>query len=104
VEAAIFGETDYINAHPDLIQRFVRATIAGNRFANQHPDQTLPWMVDFAKLDPTVMRSARRERFAESLDVAQIQVEIDALLKLKLIDRRFDARDMISPVVLSMGK
>jgi NitT/TauT family transport system substrate-binding protein len=100
VEAAIFGMPDYINAHADLIQRFARAAIEGNRFANQHPDQTLPWMVEFAKLDPTVMRNARRE----SLDPAQIQVEIDSLVKLKVIDRRFDARDMISPVVLPVTR
>jgi NitT/TauT family transport system substrate-binding protein len=104
VEAAIFGMPDYINAHADLIQRFARAAIEGNRFANQHPDQTLPWMVEFAKLDPTVMRNARREHFAESLDPAQIQVEIDSLVKLKVIDRRFDARDMISPVVLPVTR
>jgi hypothetical protein len=61
-------------------------------------------MVEFAKLDPTVMRNARREHFAESLDPAQIQVEIDSLVKLKVIDRRFDARDMISPVVLPVTR
>jgi len=31
-----------------------------------------------------------------------VQVEIDQLVKLKALDRGFDARDMISPVTLNL--
>lgn len=104
LQAAYFGNAAYINAHPDVTQRFARALVEGNVFANAHPDQTLPWMVEYAKMDPAVARRARREHFGESLDVAQIQLEIDALVKLKVIDKGFDARDMISPVILNVKK
>jgi NitT/TauT family transport system substrate-binding protein len=102
LQAAYFGTADYINANADTVRRFSQALLQGNVFANAHPDQTLPWLIDFTKIDPAVAKRARRERFGESMDPALVQVEIDALVKLKGIDRGFDARDMISPVTLNL--
>jgi NitT/TauT family transport system substrate-binding protein len=102
--AAYFGMADYINANRDAIQRFASAMLEGDKFANAHHDQTLPWLVEFAKVDPALAKSARREVFAETIDPATIQVEIDALVRLKVLDRGFDARDMISPVVLNLRR
>ena len=104
LQAAYFGTSTYINANPDIVQRFARALIEGNVFANAHPDQTLPWLIEYAKIDPAVAKRSRRERFGESIDPATLQVEIDALVRLKVIDRGFDAREMFSPVVLNMRK
>ena len=102
LQAAYFGTADYINANPDTVRRFTLALLQGNAFANAHPDQTLPWLIDFTKIDPAVAKRARRERFGESMDPALVQVEIDQLAKAKAIDRGFDAREMISPVTLNL--
>jgi NitT/TauT family transport system substrate-binding protein len=104
LQAAYFGTASYINANADIVQRFARALIEGNVFANAHPDQTLPWLIEYAKIDPAVARRARRERFGEAIDPSMVQVEIDALVRLKIIERGFDAREMFSPVVLNMRK
>lgn len=104
LEAAYVGIPDYINAHADTVRRFATGVLAGAAFANQHPDQTLPWLVDFAHIDPAMAKRVRRERFATTVDPSLLQVEIDALAKLKLIERAFDARDLFSPVVLNMRK
>ena len=100
--AAYFGMPDYINANPDAARRFAAALLEGNNFANTHPDQTLPWLIDFAKVDPAVAKRVRREKFTDTMDPSLIQVEIDALAKLKMIDHSFDARDMIAPSVLNL--
>ena len=104
LQAAYFGKTDYLNANADVVQRFGRGLLEGNAFANAHPDKTLPWMIEYSKIDPAVAKRARRERFGETIDPAAIQVEIDALAKLKMIDRAFDAKEMISPVVLNLKR
>jgi NitT/TauT family transport system substrate-binding protein len=100
--AAYFGNSDWVKANPDLVRRFTQSMLQGSAFANAHPDQTLPWLVDFAKLDPNVVKRSRREHFGTSMDPAAIQTEIDALAKLKMIDHSFDARDMIAPSVLNL--
>jgi NitT/TauT family transport system substrate-binding protein len=104
LEAAYVGMPDYINANADTVRRFATAVLQGGAFADQHPDQTLPWLVDFAHIDPAVAKRVRRERFATTVDPALVQVEIDALARLKLIERSFDARDLFSPVVLKLRR
>lgn len=104
LQAAYFGRADFITANPDVVLRFVHGLLDGNAFANAHPDQTLPWLIDYAKIDPAVAKRARRERFGETIDPSMIQVEIDALVRLKVLDHGFDAKDMFSPVVLSMRR
>lgn len=100
--AAYFGNADWVRANPDLVRRFSQSLLQGSAYANAHPDQTLPWLVEFAKLDPNVIKHSRREHFGTSMDPGPIQTEIDALAKLKLIDHSFNARDMISPAVLNL--
>jgi NitT/TauT family transport system substrate-binding protein len=102
--AAYFGMADYINANRDTVGRFATAMSEGDAFANAHPDQTLPWLIEFAKVDPAVAKRARREVFATAIDPALIQTEIDALVRLKILDRGFDGRDMISPVALNVRR
>lgn len=104
LEAAYVGIPDYINANADVVRRFATAVLQGGAFADEHPDQTLPWLVDFAHIDPTVAKRVRRERFATAVDPSLVQVEIDALARLKLIDHAFDARDLFSPVILNLRR
>jgi NitT/TauT family transport system substrate-binding protein len=100
--AAYFGNSDWMKANPETVRRFALSMLQGSAFANAHPDQTLPWLVEFAKLDPAVVKRSRREHFGTSMDPAAIQTEIDALARIKVIDHSFDARDMISPVVANL--
>lgn len=104
LQAAYFGNAAWINANPDAVQRFVRGLLEANVWANAHEDKTLPWLIDYAKLDPAVAKRARREHFGESIDPASVQVEVDALARLKAIDHGFDVHEMFSPVVLNMRK
>lgn len=101
VESAYFAMPAYINANRRTVQNFARALLEGNAFANTYPDRTAPWLVDWAKVDLASVKRSRREVFATALDPAQIQIVIDALVRMKGIDRGFDATDMISPVVLN---
>lgn len=64
LQAAYFGIPAFIAPNTDTVQRFSRALLEGNAFANAHPDQTLPWLIDYAKIDPAVAKRARRKSSA----------------------------------------
>jgi len=104
LEAAYVGVPEYIDGHADVVRKFATSVLEGGTLANDHPDQTLPWLIDFAKIDPAVAKRVRRERFSTTVDPSLLQVEINALARLKLIDRAFDARDLFSPVILNLRR
>ena len=99
--SAEFATADFINANRDVIARFAKAQCEANAFANAHPDQTAPWLADFAKIDVDAILHGRREIFDETMIVDNLQRVIDAAARYKVIAQSFDARDMISPVVLN---
>jgi NitT/TauT family transport system substrate-binding protein len=93
---------EFGNAHPELLARFARAHHETNVFANAHPEQTAVWLAEIAKLEPAAIQRGRRETFAETLAVADVQRVVDAAARFKLIERAFDARELISPAVLNL--
>lgn len=100
--ACFVAVADFADKHADLIRRFARAHHETNVFANGHLDQTAVWLAETAKLDPDDIRRGRREVFAESLAVPDVQQVIDATARFRLIALPFDARELISPAVLDL--
>jgi len=100
--ACNFALPAFIDANRDAIQRFYRAMVQANTFGNAHPDQTAVWLADVSNVDVATINRGHREVLAEGIDVAAVQRVIDAAARYKAIDRAFDARDLISPVVLNL--
>jgi len=100
LNAVVISTADFVNANRDTIERFARATLEINAFANAHPDQTAPWLAEFTKLPLDTILHSTRAVFAESLSVADIQLVVNAAARFKVIDRPFDARELIASVVL----
>jgi NitT/TauT family transport system substrate-binding protein len=100
LNAATIATADFINANRDTIERFARATLEVNAYANAHPDQTAPWLAEFAKVPLDAVLHSTRAIFAESISVPDVQLVVDAAARFKIIERPFDARELISPVVL----
>ncbi len=99
--AAVFADANYINANKDAVQRLSRALLQANAFGNAHPDQTAPWLAELTKVDVATINRGHREMFDEAIIPGNLQRVIDAAARYKAIDHAFDARDLISPVVLS---
>lgn len=93
---------EFGRANVDLIQRFARAHHDTNVYANAHQAETAEWLSEIAKLDPAAIQRGRREIFAETLAPSDVQHVIDAVARFKLIERPFDARELISPAVLNL--
>lgn len=100
LNAVVIATADYVNANRDVIERYAKATLEVNAFANAHPDQTAPWLSEFAKVPLDTILHSNRAVFAETLAVGDIQIVVDAAARLKLIERAFDASELIAPVLL----
>lgn len=100
--SALFARTDFIDANRDTIVRLARAQREANAFANAHPDQTAPWLAEVAKVELQTIQHSKRELFAETLVLGNIQRVIEAAARYKVIERVFEARELISPVVLNL--
>jgi NitT/TauT family transport system substrate-binding protein len=100
--AAFFIRSDYGDANRDTIVRLARATREINAFANAHPDQTAPWLAELAKVDVATIVSGKREIFAETLALGEIQPVIEAAARYKTIERAFDARGLVSPAIINL--
>ena len=92
---------DWVNANRDAAVRFYRAQLEANAYGNAHHDVTARWLADFAKADLDAILHTPRKVLAETLDLGMMQLVIDAAVKYKAIDRGFDARELVAPVILS---
>jgi ABC-type nitrate/sulfonate/bicarbonate transport system substrate-binding protein len=100
--SGFFAQPDVISANRDAIERLARAHHDANVFANAHPDQTAPWLAEIAHLDVASVLQYNRAYLSEVLLAADIQPMIDAAARFNIIERSFDAKEIISPVVSNL--
>jgi hypothetical protein len=90
-----------VKTNRDAIVRIARAHHDANVCADTHPAETAPWLVEIAHLDEASILRDTRAFFADNLDPKNVQPVIDAAARFGMIERRFDARDIISSAVLN---
>jgi NitT/TauT family transport system substrate-binding protein len=100
--SGFFATTDYVKANPEAVLRYARAQREANVFANANQEKTAPWLAEATKVDLDLVQHTSREIFAETLDLAMIQSVIEAAARYKVIDRAFDAKEMVSVVALNL--
>jgi len=91
-----FTTTGYIAANADVVRRFARALHAAAIYANRHHAETVPLLAAFTKVDPQTIERSTREVFAETFEARDFQPVIDAAANYGVIERRFDAREIIA--------
>jgi NitT/TauT family transport system substrate-binding protein len=101
--AAIFAKTDWVDAHRDLVERFVRAVRDVNAYVNAHEDVAAPIIDQFIGLDPATVKNEVHPGRALYLVPDQFQSLIDVAAKYKAIARAFPAQELISPYALKPG-
>jgi len=100
IHIAWFTTTDYATKNRDIIERFARVMHDAAVYSNAHPAETAPLIVDFGKVDPKLAPRMARVTFAEYLSAPMIQPLVDVAARYKVIDKSFDAQDLISPYAL----
>lgn len=101
--AAIFAKTDWVDAHRELVEKFVRAVRDVNSYVAAHEDAAAPYIVQFIGLDPTTVKTEVHPGRAVYLVPDQFQSLIDVAAKYKAIARAFPAQELISPFALKPG-
>jgi NitT/TauT family transport system substrate-binding protein len=92
---AWFATTSYIDANGDTVRRFAEVIRAASAYANGHHAETLPLIAQYTKIDAATLAGMARVAFAERLDPRDIQPLVDACARYGVIERRFDASDLI---------
>jgi NitT/TauT family transport system substrate-binding protein len=92
---AWFATIAYVNANAEIVRRFAEAIRTASAYANTHHAETLPLIAEYTKVEPSVLAGMTRITFAERLDPRDIQPLIDACARYGVIERRFDANELI---------
>jgi NitT/TauT family transport system substrate-binding protein len=90
-----FTTTDWLKAHPDAAQKFVRIVEDTAAYANAHHADTAPVLADFSSIPLAVIQKTTRAVLGTTLTPALIQPVIDASAKYGVIARAFPAADVI---------
>lgn len=101
---AWYTSSSFAAANPRVIQLFVRGILEAGVYANAHHAETAPLSAEFSGVDVSVVQRLPRVLFRESIDPRDAQPLLDVLFKYKAIDKRLDARELFSPVVLGSAQ
>jgi NitT/TauT family transport system substrate-binding protein len=93
----------YADAHPDVIAKFSRVIRDAAIYVNAHHEDSVQMMSELAKVDPSTFRGITRVTFAPYLTPAMVQPVIDVSAKYHVIEKSFNAADMISPNAIKPG-
>ncbi len=99
-QAAWYANTDWIDKHRALVQKFVVVMNESNVYVQVHPVETLPLVAAYLGVDVAALAHIRRTTQAEYLNPRDIQPVIDVAAKYKAIPAPFPAEDMINPIAL----
>ncbi len=93
---AWFTTRDWLAKNPDTARRLVKVVYDTARWGNAHPDQSLPILAKYLKLDPENLHGMIRAKYATSLDPALVQTVIDAGVKYGVIPQPVDASAIVA--------
>ena len=99
-QTAWFCTGDYASKSPEVVRRFAQVLRDAGIHTNAHHAETVDLLAAFANMEPATIARMTRAEQAPYLDPRDIQPLIDAAYRYKVIDKRFDAAEIISPLAL----
>lgn len=75
------AQSEWAKAHPDVVRRFAGVIHEASVWANKNQTQSGPILAKYTKIDPTVVATMARGRYAEALTPSVMQPGIDASAK-----------------------
>jgi NitT/TauT family transport system substrate-binding protein len=91
--------TDYIEKNPANLKAFVAGVVDGARYTNRHQADTIDMVAQFTKQDPAQLREGVRTITADSITLQDVQKPLDCAFKYGVIDRHYDAKEVLSSFV-----
>lgn len=99
-----FATKDYIDKNRDTLERFLRVLREATAYTNAHKAEVVPLLADWTKLDPALVARTMKGAEGEYLDPATIQPMIDVSVKYGLIEKGFNAQELVSPAALKKAR
>jgi NitT/TauT family transport system substrate-binding protein len=97
LESVWYGTRSYLDAHRSTISAFQRVVAQASAYTNAHPDQTVDLLASFTKISPEQAARVPRIVTAGTLNPREIQPIIDSMVRNHIIEKSFDAREIIWP-------
>ena len=94
--AVYVSTADFVNRNRDVVARFQKVMAQSAVYCNAHHAETVPLMSQFTGLEPGLLAQVTRAYDPPNLDPRDIQPVIDAAVHYNLLERRFDARELIA--------
>lgn len=85
----------WIDAHADLVERFARSHKKGVNFVNGNFDEARLLLPKYTRTSPAMAKKVSFKIWKNKLDPANLQKQIDLMLKHGLIKKRLIAEEMI---------
>lgn len=101
IEVAGYVSTpEIIDKNEDAMRRFARAMHESILYTNVHMAETADLVASYSGVDVGIVSKAMRATDPEYVEAKNIQPIIDVAVKYNILDKRFDASDLISSVAL----
>jgi NitT/TauT family transport system substrate-binding protein len=94
-----FATDGYLAKNGDAVLKFVQVLRAAAAYTNTHHAETLAMTAAFWGIDPGALAAMTRASVGLTVEPREIQPVIDAAVKYGVIEEKFDARDLIAPLV-----
>ena len=95
-----FADEAFVRANRDAVARFADAMHDAEAYCSAHPDAARALIEEFTGLDAGLVAKMPSTVYPAALDQRDIQPIIDVAARYKVLDKAFDAREMISPAVV----
>jgi NitT/TauT family transport system substrate-binding protein len=95
LESVWYGNRSFMESNRKAVAAFQRVVAQASRYANAHTEETADLLAAFTGIDP--QRAAHMPRIVtgETVDARDIQPVIDAMVRTRLLEKPFDAREII---------
>jgi NitT/TauT family transport system substrate-binding protein len=91
-----YARRSWLAANADAARRLTAAIYKTARWANDHHDQTALVIERVAKMEPAVVRSMTRARYATSLESPMLQPVINIAARYKAVKQPIAAADLLA--------
>ena len=99
-DALLYGNRPWVEAHRDLVGKFVSAMREASAYVGSHEPEANPIIAEYTGADPQTLANMHHGTRTVVLPPAALQPMIDAAAKYKLIDKAFPASNMICSCAL----
>jgi NitT/TauT family transport system substrate-binding protein len=93
---AFFATDAYLAKNGEAVAKFVQTLRAAAAYTNAHHAETIAMTAAFWGIDPAALSSMTRATVGLTLEPREIQPVVDAAAKYGVIDKTFDARQLIA--------